>query len=444
MAANLLSLITPTAESSPVEKSLPYRHLTETCFGARIAGAGLGKDAFAQALNEAGAVLDELRARPKSGDYALLRLPHRDDDLAALEAIADDYRARFDNVVVLGAGGSSLGGQTLCSLAGNTSPQLHFVDNIDPDSFAGLLDGLDPAATGFITISKSGATAETLAQTLICIDWLGEDRAASQMTAIVEPGNSPLRRLAERLAIAILDHDPGIAGRYSVLSLVGLLPALIAGLDVRALRRGAALTLDAAFNARNPSACPPAVGAAIAVGLLREQNISQTVLMPYADRLAPFGRWFRQLWAESLGKDGTGTTPIDALGATDQHSQLQLWLGGPHDKMFTLIMLDRHGAGPMVPPSDDQDLAYLEGRTLGDLMAAEQRATAETLAGYGRPVRLVHLKTLDEHSLGALLMHFMLETIITAGLIDVEPFGQPAVDDGKALARAYLAGESHQ
>ena len=427
-----------------MEESLPYRHLTETCFGARIAGAGLGKDAFAQALGEAGTVLDELRARPKSGDYALLRLPHRDDDLATLEAVAADYRERFDHVVVLGAGGSSLGGQTLCALARNTSPRLHFADNIDPDSFAGLLDGLDRLATGFIAISKSGATAETLAQTLICIDWLGEDEAASHMTAIVEPGNSPLRRLAERLAIVTLDHDPGIAGRYSVLSLVGLLPALIAGLDVRALRRGAAMVLDVAFNARNASACPPAVGAAIAVGLLREQNISQTVLMPYADALAPFGRWFRQLWAESLGKDGTGTTPIDALGATDQHSQLQLWLGGPHDKMFTLITLDRRGVGTMVPPSGDEDLAYLKGRTLGDLMAAEQRATAETLAGNGRPVRLMQFKALDEQSLGALLMHFMLETIITAGLIDVAPFGQPAVDDGKALARAYLAAEPQE
>lgn len=424
-----------------MEKSLPYHHLTETCFSARIAGAGLGEDAFAQALDEAGAVLDELRARPKSGDYALLSLPHRDDDLAPLEAVADDYRARFDHVVVFGAGGSSLGGQTLCALAGDTSPRLHFADNIDPDSFAGLLDGLDPAATGFIAISKSGATAETLAQTLIAINWLGEDRAASHMTAIVEPGTSPLRRLAERLAIAILDHDPGIAGRYSVLSLVGLLPALIAGLDVRALRRGAAMVLDVAFNARHAGACPPAVGAAIAMGLLREHNIGQTVLMPYADALAPFGRWFRQLWAESLGKDGTGTTPIDAQGVTDQHSQLQLWLGGPNDKMFTLITLDRHGAGPMVPPSDDEDLAYLAGRTLGDLMAAEQRATAETLAGHGRPVRLMHLETLDEHTLGALLMHFMLETIITAGLMGVAPFGQPAVDDGKALARTYLAGE---
>ncbi len=431
-----------------MEKSLPYGHLTETCFGARIAGAGLGKDAFAQALDEAGVVLDGLRARPKSGDYALLRLPHRDDDLAVLEAIADDYRARFDHVVVLGAGGSSLGGQTLCALAGNVSPRLHFADNIDPDSIAALFNDCDPAFTGFIAISKSGATAETLAQTLICIgklrDAVGEDLISRHMTAIVQPGDSPLRRLAERFAIPILDHDPGIAGRYSVLSLVGLLPALIAGLDVRALRRGAAMVLDAALGARNPSACPPAVGAAIAVGLLREQNISQTVLMPYADRLAPFGRWFRQLWAESLGKDGTGTTPIDAQGVTDQHSQLQLWLGGPHDKMFTLITLDRDGAGPAVPPSDDQDLAYLKGHTLGDLMAAEQRATAETLAGHGRPVRLMHLKALNEHSLGALLMHFMLETIITAGLIDVEPFGQPAVDDGKALARAYLAGENQR
>ena len=430
-----------------MEKSLPYRHFIETCLADRIADVGLGADAFAAALTEAGVVLEGLRNTPKSGDLTLLTLPHKDDDLAALDAIAADYRARFDHVVVLGAGGSSLGGQTVCALAGNTSPKLHFADNIDPDSFAALTSDCDPAATGYITISKSGATAETLAQTLICIaalrDAVGEEAVGRHMTAIAQPGDSPLRRLAGRFAIPLLDHDPDIAGRYSVLSLVGLLPALIAGLDVRALRRGAAMALDVALGADDAGDCPPAVGAAIAVGLLREHGIAQTLMMPYADALAPFGHWFRQLWAESLGKDGAGTTPQGALGATDQHSQLQLWLSGPRDKMFTLITLERQGAGPLVPValSGDHDLAYFEGRTLGDLMAAEQRATAETLAANGCPVRRFHLETLDEISLGALLMHFMVETIITAGLMGVDPFDQPAVDDGKVRARAYLAGE---
>ena len=162
--------------------------------------------------------------------------------------------------------------------------------------------------------------------------------------------------------------------------------------------------------------------------------------MPYADALAPFGAWFRQLWAESLGKDGQGTTPITALGAVDQHSQLQLYLGGPPDKMFTVIMGDARDRGPRYSKDDlaDKSLEWLAGRTMGDLLDVSQRATADTLARNGRPVRVIKLGPLDEYVLGALLMHFMLETIIAAELWQVDPFDQPAVEEGKILARQYL------
>jgi glucose-6-phosphate isomerase len=162
--------------------------------------------------------------------------------------------------------------------------------------------------------------------------------------------------------------------------------------------------------------------------------------MPYVDRLAPFGLWYRQLWAESLGKDGKGTTPIRAMGTVDQHSQLQLYLAGPADKLVTLIMLDSAGQGQAVPPdlAGDRELAYLSGKRMGDLLEAEQRATAATLVRQGRPTRAFRLATLDEKSLGALLMHFMLETIIAADLLGVNAFDQPAVEEGKILARQYL------
>jgi len=186
---------------------------------------------------------------------------------------------------------------------------------------------------------------------------------------------------------------------------------------------------------------PPALGAALAVAAMRA-GLSQTVLMPYVDRLAEFGLWFRQLWAESLGKDGQGTTPIRALGTVDQHSQLQLYLGGPRDKLFTLITAPSAGVGRRVDRAlaDDERLGYLAGRSLGDLLDAEARATYETLARNGRPTRLIALDRLDEAGLGALFMHFMLETILTARLIGVDPFDQPAVEEGKVLARRYLAG----
>ena len=169
---------------------------------------------------------------------------------------------------------------------------------------------------------------------------------------------------------------------------------------------------------------------------------TEAVLMPYADALAPFGSWFRQLWAESLGKGGSGTTPITALGAVDQHSQLQLYLDGPPDKFYTLILLDRDGTGEWVDPrtAGDRELGYLAGRTMGDLFAAEQEATVETLARHARPVRVLRLTRLDERAMGALFMHFMLETIIAAELAGVDPFDQPAVEEGKRLARDRLAG----
>ena len=433
---------------------MSYRHLTEACFAARIGDGGLSGDAFAKTLADAAPALEGLRARHADGTLPILRLPALRDDLDALADVAKRLSERFDDVVVLGTGGSSLGGQALAALADagysrpRGTPRLHFIDNIDPHSIARLLAGLDLASSGFVAVSKSGATAETLTQCLVALDALrsavGEAALAKHVTLITGPGASPLRRLGERYGLETLDHDPGVGGRFSVLSLVGLLPAMIAGLDAEAVRAGAARVLDATLAARQPRDSEPAVGAAIAVGLLREHGIATTVMMPYIDRLAPFALWYRQLWAESLGKNGAGTTPVHARGAVDQHSQLQLYLAGPRDKMFTLLTLDVAGAGARVPAdlADDDALAYLRGRTIGDLMDAGQRATADTLARQGRPVRTFELARLDERTLGALLMHFMLETIIAAHLFGVNPFDQPAVDEGKALARAYLAGEA--
>ncbi|MFQ5785134.1 MAG: glucose-6-phosphate isomerase [Alphaproteobacteria bacterium] len=432
---------------------MPYRHLTENCFAARIGEGGLSDAGYAAALDEAAGSLAGLRRARIDGSLPILGLPALRDDLDRLGEVARRLRERFDDIVVLGTGGSSLGGRTLAALAdvgfarAPAGRRLHFMDNVDPHSFDALLGGLDLRRAGFVVITKSGGTAETLAQFLICLDALrrtvGDDAVSGHVTLITQPGDSPLRRLAARLGLETLDHDPRVGGRFSVLSLVGVLPALIAGLDPTALRAGAAAVLDDSLAAAEPGNAEPAVGAAIAVGLARERGVAVTVLMPYCDRLASFGLWYRQLWAESLGKDGKGTTPVRALGTVDQHSQLQLYLDGPRDKMFTLIGLDCAGAGPRVPAdlADDAALAYLRGRTLGDLMDAERRATADTLARNGRPVRVLQLARLDERSLGALFMHFMLETIIAADLLGVDPFDQPAVEDGKALARAYLAGE---
>jgi glucose-6-phosphate isomerase len=227
-----------------------------------------------------------------------------------------------------------------------------------------------------------------------------------------------------------------------VLTNVGLLPAAVLGLDVAAIRQGAATALAPVLASHEPATVPAAVGAALAVTLAKAKPIA--VLMAYADRLERFTRWYVQLWAESLGKDGKGTTPIGALGPVDQHSQLQLYIAGPRDKLFTILTTGTAGRGPRIAA----DLARLAGeddfagKTMGDLVAAQGRATAETLAKNGCPVRTIHVERLDEASLGELLMHFMLETIIAAHLLGVDPFDQPAVEEGKVLAKRYLKGEA--
>ncbi|MBL8672653.1 MAG: glucose-6-phosphate isomerase [Alphaproteobacteria bacterium] len=408
-------------------------------------------DALVASLDPA---LHGLQAMHRDKSLPLFQLPAARADLEPLRLIAQRWRTAFDHVVVLGTGGSSLGGQTLYALAdvgfGPSSkerslgtPRVHFVDNIDPHTLSAMFDVLDLKVTGFIAISKSGKTAETLTQFLIVLkmlrDALDDSRIAKHCLVVTEPGPNPLRRLAERNGIAALDHDPKVGGRYSALSVVGLLPAMIAGLDSEALRAGASGVLAEMLGARHARDCRAAVGAALHVAYMR-RGVGISVLMPYVDRLSKLAMWWRQLWAESLGKKGLGLTPAPAVGAIDQHSQLQLYLDGPGDKLFTLLTTATAGQGDPIDGdlADDPDLAWIAERTIGDLMQAEAQATLQTLAKRGRPVRHLRIGRLTETELGGLMMHFMLETILAARLMEVDPFDQPAVEEGKVLARQLM------
>ena len=428
--------------------TLPYTQEVEACFAH---AGGLGRADFETALAEAGAAMEDIRRWHGEGREPFLALPGARGDLAGIEAVAQRHREAFELVVVLGTGGSSLGGRSLVAieqpvfLDNRPGPRVEFMENIDPHSFSGLLRAANLGLTGFIAISRSGATAETLAQFSVCRaamhDAVDADRLARHFTVVTKPGSNPLRRMAEGMGVRVLDHDPDLGGRFSALSITGLLPATIAGMDARAARAGAQAVLDVMFAAARPMECAPAVGAAISVGLHRARGIGTTVLMPYCDRLAPFARWYRQLWAESLGKDGKGTTPIAAMGTVDQHSQLQLYLDGPADKMFTIITV-APGADDLLIPRDEgtgAEPGWLAGRTMGALLQASARATAETLAARGRPVRAIHLAKLDARAMGAMMMHFMLETVIAARLLGVDPFNQPAVEFGKVLTRDFFA-----
>ncbi len=426
-----------------------YEHDVSGCFSDRVGAGGLTQEALGGRLAAAAEALEKLRAAARRKSMALLGVPASRDDIPAMRAAAQRLTEGARDILIFGMGGSCLGGQVLAQLIGwNTPafewpagrPRVHFVDNLDAQSLSEAFLRLSPATTRFVVISKSGGTPETLSQMLASLAFAGKD-AGRKFAVICEPKSSPARRLAERHGMAMVDHPPDVGGRFSILTAVGLLPALLMGLDVVKLREGAQSVLSQALDAIGPEDVPPAMGAAIAVALAEDAHVAMNVYMPYLDRLERFAMWTRQIWAESLGKNGKGTTPIRALGPVDQHSQVQLYLDGPRNKYFTIMMGPVAGTGPLIGASEtggDPELSYLEHRTVGDLVEAEQRATAESLMQNGRPTRLISLPRLDESVLGALLMHFMLETIIAAELMDVNAFDQPAVEQGKILARQFL------
>jgi len=425
-----------------------YRHTIDDALDSSVGAKGLSRANLDRAMAELRPALDKIRHWHDSNELPLFKLPARRDDLAALKSHADRF-AKFEHVVVMGSGGSSLSGKTLVALKDQGfgpikgRPRLWFMDNVDPATFATLIERLPLERTGFIPISKSGGTPETIAAFLTLTTALeakaGKAALASQVLAITEATDNPLRRLATRMGCTIIEHDPKVGGRFSALSLVGMLPAMIAGLDCAAVREGAASVLDPVLAANDVTGMAPAIGAALSVGLAREKGINITVLMPYVDRLNTFAFWYRQIWAESLGKDGQGTTPAVALGTVDQHSQVQLYLGGPADKLFTFLIQDTAGQGPVLQPGSDKTLDYLAGKTMGDLLMAEADATAATTVKAGRPTRVIRVAEVDERTIGALMMHFILETIFAAHLWKIDAFDQPAVEDGKVLTRQYLS-----
>ena len=420
-----------------------YEQNIDGCLAGTVGEYGLTEGELTPLLKAATQALEDLREGAVVDAAGVLALPVRQDDIEIMTPIAGNLRSRFSDIIVLGTGGSSLGGRAITRLVSGDGPNLRFVDNLDPLTMTSLIETVDFRRTGFLVISKSGTTTETMAQYLACFEaaerTLGDDTSA-HFVVITDPTDNVLRQLATERGHTVLDHDPGVGGRFSVLSIVGMLPAAIAGLDPLEIRAGALTVLEHAFETSEIDPSPATLGAAISLGLERHHGATMSVVMPYGDALEPLAAWQCQLWAESLGKDGVGTTPIRALGPVDQHSQLQLYLDGPRDKMFTIIETATGGKGPVIPAevTGKEEIAYLNGISIGDLVAAQQAATAETLIARGRPTRILRITQPDAASMGALFMHFMLETIVAARMLGVNAFDQPAVEEGKTRTRDRL------
>ena len=428
-----------------------YSQDVSGCMEDRAGLAGLSQTLLGEAMARAREARARVCAMYEDRALPLLRLPELEADMAASEGVAAFLKGGATDIVFLGTGGSSLGAQALAQLAGYRVPaceaalpaRLHFFDNLDARTMAEGLPALPLKTTRAFIVSKSGGTPETMVQALCLLAALDDAglEPARHVAALTEPGDpaaNPLLKLARDHGLMLLDHDPAVGGRFSVLSNVGLVPAMVAGLDAKAVRAGAGEVMQAVLAGDDAA---PVTGAAVCVALQEASGMNVSVMMPYADRLRLFSAWYAQLWAESLGKEGLGSQPVAAAGPVDQHSQMQLFIDGPAGRLVNLISPASAGQGPRLPESlsSDPKLAYLAGRTVGDVTACQQTAAAEVLARNGRPVRVFAVDKVDERATGALMMHFMLETIMAGFMMGIDPFDQPAVEQGKVLTRDYLS-----
>jgi glucose-6-phosphate isomerase len=359
---------------------------------------------------------------------------------------------------VIGIGGSSLGAKALQQAVApqpplTGTPRLHFVENIDPCFLQGLLPSLDAGSSAVLCISKSGGTIETVVQYLILRDWLarqlGGKNATRHQWVITDPKRGWLRELAEREGLPSLSVPPQVGGRYSVLSPVGLVPLATLGIDIGALLQGAADNAARCANA-DVTANPALEIAALCVLLDTRRSKRTAVMMPYVNRLQLFVDWYCQLWAESLGKwdrarpgsTPAGTLPVRAMGAVDQHSQLQMYLESRQDKFFTFIELETC-AYDLPVPLDSFDAAhfpFLADRSIAEVIDAEFRATRQVITDAGHPNMTIRLPVLTAHVLGQLIDLYQRITIYAGLLYGINPLDQPSVEIGKRLAIDYLRG----
>jgi glucose-6-phosphate isomerase len=400
-----------------------------------------------------------LGRRRDAGELGFLALPTDD----ALHHQSLDFAAKtrgmFDDIIVLGIGGSALGPialrtallkpawNTLDKNARVNQPRLHVLDNVDPNTIASLLERIPLGRALFIVTSKSGGTAETMAQYLIVRERLTArvGDVKQHLVFITDPTKGALREIAKHDGIPVLDIPAAVGGRFSVLTPVGVLPAALVGINTGELLAGAKDIADRCNTdvlAENPA------GVFAMLQFLADTKLGRhiQVLMPYSDALRDIADWFVQLWAESLGKHktpgdkGIGPTPFGALGATDQHSKVQLFMEGPPDKTVTFIAVKEGGVELTIPKlhSDVKELGYLGGHRLGELLSIEQQATAGALARRGRPNMTIHVDRVDARHLGSIMMLLEIATIYAGELYGVNPLDQPGVELGKQFTYAML------
>jgi glucose-6-phosphate isomerase len=409
-----------------------------------IGQAGVARQEVETLATRAGEIAASLKARRAAGVLPFYELPYQKDTLTRIKALAADVRAESDTLVVLGIGGSALGTKTLIAALASAIPRVVVADNVDPWSFGQLFENTDLARATFNVISKSGETAETMAQFLIVRDLLlrqlGAVDYSKRVVITTDAESGALRQMVNDEGFRDLAVPAGVGGRFSVLTAVGLFPAAVAGLRVDDLLAGAAW-MDSRCSDAELWHHPAHLLATLLYLAHTQHRQNIVVMMPYSDRLQSFAAWFAQLWAESLGKarsvDGTpahtGQTPVVAVGATDQHSQLQLYAEGPTDKVIIMLRVEDHGRELPVPCAyaDLESVGYLGGTGLGQLLNLEQQATELALVKQQRPVITITVPQINAFTLGQLFYLFEVAVVFAGGLYRINPLDQPGVEESK-------------
>lgn len=417
-------------------------------------------DSMIASLEERAHTIDcELRKRRDAGEFPYRDLPyHGVDDIVNF---ADTAKNKFENFVNVGIGGSSLGAQALfmalCHpfnnlLENRTSNgmRMFFADNIDPDLLSGMFDVCDPCKTLFNIITKSGSTAETMGTFLLVKDILEKNIGESWRDNVVlttDAVKGDLRKIADNEKIVTFVVPDGVGGRFSVLTPVGLLPAACAGIDIKELLDGAT-AMDKRLESSNVMDNPAYLYSIYQYLLDIELKKPISVMMPYSSALYGLADWYRQLWAESLGKKmdlngnqvNVGPTPVKALGVTDQHSQVQLYVEGPFDKVFTILAVGTFDNKlPMKPAFPGTDaLDYLGGRTMEELIEAERLGTIYALTENKRPNMTITFPDISPFTVGQFMYALEVATVFSGGLYNINPLDQPGVEGGKMAAFALM------
>ena len=388
------------------------------------------------------------KLRNKPG-YAFTTLPDAKANLLKIKKYAKEQeKNKWKNIVVLGIGGSALGAiavRDALQSEFSKGPRLFVIDNIDPAYTADMISNLNLTKTLFVVISKSGTTTEPMIQYGLVKEMLMKKFARNyqkHLVFVTDPKGGLLRKIAKKEGITAFDIPPKIGGRFSVLTNVGLLPCALAGMDVTNLLKGAREMREAIKRTKGMS--NPALALAAAQFLLdKKKKKTMTVLMPYSNHLFRMGDWYRQLLAESIGKGrGSGPTPINALGTTDQHSQLQLYNDGPNNKFFVFMRLLKHHKDPKVGDILPEEIGFLNGKKFSQVIDAAYLGTSQALTKHRRPNVTIEVPKVDAKSIGALFMLLEFQVALLGLLYKVDAFNQPGVESSKQITKKILKGEN--